>query len=390
MKWLILALVSLHLSEGLERMILKKGKSIQENMKEKGVLEEFLKKPRVDPGLKYHLNEYNNNIVYEPITDNLNTYYFGEITVGTPPQTFRVLMDTGSSYLWVPSVYCKTRACGNHEVFNPSASSTYYGTQQTFTMAYGFGDVSVRLGYDTVRVQNIVIQNQAFGLTLYEPPYPFYYASFDGILGMAYRSLSGGLAPVTQQMVTQGQLSEPIFSFYFSRQPTVQYGGELIFGGVDNQLYVGEISWVPVTYEYYWQIGVEEVTISNKATGWCSKGCQAIVDTGTHQLTIPGQYMESFMQAVGVEPASDGELLVNCNNVQNMPTMTFVINGYQFPLPPSAYVSNYNGRCAVVVGPTYLRSLNQQPLFIFGDVFLKEYYSVFDMANNRVGFALSA
>ncbi|XP_044307200.1 pepsin B-like [Varanus komodoensis] len=388
MKWLILALVFLHLSEGLDRMILKKGKSIKDNMKEKGVLEEFLKNHRVDPALKYQLNDY--TVVYEPITNNLNSYYFGEISIGTPPQNFRVLMDTGSSYLWVPSVYCKTRACGNHEVFDPSLSSTYSATQETFTMYYGFGDVSVRLGYDTVRIQNTVIENQAFGLTEYEPPYPFYYASFDGILGMAYGSLSGGLLPVTQQLVKQGQLSEPIFSFYFSREPTEQYGGELILGGIDNQLFTGEITWTPVTYDVYWQIGIEEFTIGNKATGWCSEGCQAIVDTGTCQLTVPGEYMESFMQAVGVEPASDGELLVDCNNVQNMPTITFVINGAQLPLPPSAYVSNNNGRCTVVVGPTYLHSWVRQPLFILGDVFLKEYYSVFDMANNRVGFAPSA
>lgn len=51
------------------RIILKKGKSIRENMKEKGVLEEFLKKHRVDPALKYHGNEY--NVAYEPITNYL-------------------------------------------------------------------------------------------------------------------------------------------------------------------------------------------------------------------------------------------------------------------------------------------------------------------------------
>nr|XP_016848777.1 PREDICTED: gastricsin-like [Anolis carolinensis] len=129
--------------------------------------------------------------------------------------------------------------------------------------------------------------------------------------------------------------------------------------------------------------------IGNEATGWCSEGCQAIVDTGTCQLTIPRQYFDTFLQAVGAEEYN-GELLVNCNNVQNMPTITFVINGAQFPLPPSAYVANNDGYCTVVVEPTYLASQSGEPLWILGDVFLKEYYSVFDMANNRVGFALSA
>ncbi|XP_060087413.1 pepsin B-like [Heteronotia binoei] len=387
MKWLILALVFLHLSDGLDRIILKKRKSIREEMKEKGVLEEFLKHHHVDPATKYHLNEY--NVAYEPITNYLNSFYFGEISIGTPPQNFLVVMDTGSSNLWVPSVYCNTEACANHNRFNPSQSSTYSNEGQTYTLSYGSGSLTVMLGYDTLQVQNIVVQNQVFGLSEDEPASPFYYANFDGILGMAYPAMAVGGYTAMQQMLRQGQLSEPNFSFYFSRQPTVQYGGELILGGVDTQLFSGQISWAPVTREVYWQIGIEEFAIGSQATGWCSQGCQAIVDTGTCQLTVPGQYIGSFLQAVGAEEYN-GEYVVNCNDVQNMPTITFVINGSQFPLPPSAYVSTNNGYCYVAIEPTYLPSPNGQPLWILGDVFLKEYYSVFDMANNRVGFAPSA
>lgn len=67
------------------------------------------------------------------------------------------------------------------------------------------------------QVQNIVIQNQVFGLSEDEPASPFYYANFDGILGMAYPAMAVGGYTAMQQMLRQGQLSEPIFSFYFSR-----------------------------------------------------------------------------------------------------------------------------------------------------------------------------
>ncbi|XP_025033287.1 pepsin B-like [Python bivittatus] len=110
MKWLILVLIYLHLSEEVERIVLKKGKSLREILKEKGMLEEFMKKYHVDPGLKYRPNEF--HVVYESMTSYMSNFYIGEISIGTPPQDFLVAMDTGSSNLWVPSVYCNTAACG--------------------------------------------------------------------------------------------------------------------------------------------------------------------------------------------------------------------------------------------------------------------------------------
>ncbi|NXQ86843.1 PEPC protein, partial [Nyctibius grandis] len=146
------------------------------------------------------------------------SYYFGEISIGTPPQNFLVLFDTGSGNLWVPSTSCQTAACENHSRFNPSQSSTFSGIDATYTLSYGFGDVSVELGYDTVTIQNIVVSSQEFGLSLNEPTSPFYYLDFDGILGMSYPGVGiSGYNTLMQNMLQQNQLSEPIFSFYYSR-----------------------------------------------------------------------------------------------------------------------------------------------------------------------------
>ncbi|KAM9234749.1 gastricsin isoform 2-T4 [Dugong dugon] len=325
MKWIVVAWLCLHVLAAAEVKIpLKKMKSMRETMKDKGLLEEFLMTHKYDPAQKYHFSDFSDfSVVYEPMA-YIDAAYFGEISIGTPPQNFLVLFDTGSSNLWVPSVYCQSQACTSHPRFNPSESSTFSTNGQTFSVQYGSGSLTGFFGYDTLTV---------------------------------------------------------------SGQQSSQDGGALILGGVDNSLYSGQIYWAPVTQELYWQIGIEEFLIGSQASGWCSQGCQAIVDTGTSLLTVPQQYLSAFLQATGAQEDEYGQFLVNCSNIQDLPTFTFIINDAQFPLPPSSYILENNGYCTVGVMSTYLSSQDGQPLWILGDVFLRSYYSVFDIGNNRVGFA---
>ncbi|KAM9268618.1 LOW QUALITY PROTEIN: pepsin B-like [Morus bassanus] len=380
---LVLALLCLQLGEGMVRIPLRKGRSMREVMREKGVPEAFLKNLKGDPGRRYQLI---NAVAYE-LHNYLDSFYFGEISIGTPPQNFLVLFDTGSSNLWVPSTYCQTPGCTNHARFKSSLSSTFSDISVTYTLSYGFSDMSVEFGYDTI--QNIVITNQEFGLSLDEPSRLFYYLDFDGILGMAYPGVGiSGYDTLMLNMLQQNQLTEPTFSFYYSRNATYSYGREVILGGVDNQLYSRELLWAPVVQKLHWKIGIEEFSIGLSATGWCGQDCHGIVDTGTFLLTIPG-FMSAFLQALGVEESEYG-YVVSCSNVPNMPTLYFAISGAQLSLPPSVYVLNNNSICTVGVESTYVSSASSQPLWILGNIFLRQYYSTFDITNNRVGFALSA
>ncbi|KAK9516799.1 hypothetical protein VZT92_024710 [Zoarces viviparus] len=116
----------------------------------------------------------------------------------------------------------------------------------------------------------------------------------------------------------------------------------------------------PLTSDTYWHIGVDGFQINGQETGWCSQGCQSIVDTGTSMLTAPSQLMGSIMQAIGAQQSQYGQYMVDCSQINNLPTLSFVISGVSFPLPPSAYIIQHylNGYqfCSVGITPTYLPS----------------------------------
>uniref|UniRef100_A0A670ZDG5 cathepsin E n=1 Tax=Pseudonaja textilis TaxID=8673 RepID=A0A670ZDG5_PSETE len=317
--------------------------------------------------------------------------YFGQISIGNPPQNFTVLFDTGSSNLWVPSIYCFSKACVEHSRFHPSQSSTYTEVGTPFSIHYGTGSLRGIIGMDQVTVEGLTIVNQQFAESVTEPGNTFLDSEFDGILGLAYPSLAvDGVTPVFDNMMAQNLVDLPIFSVYMNRNPYSSVGGELIFGGYDEAYFSGNLNWIPVTKQGYWQILLDKYVIQvGGNVAFCAEGCQAIVDTGTSLITGPSEDIKQMQTLIGAQPM-DGEYAVECNYLNVMPLVTFTINGNSYPLTPEAYtvMVNSDGMNLCTSG---FQSLDIEtadgPLWILGDVFIGQYYSVFDRGNNRVGLA---
>jgi hypothetical protein len=57
--------------------------------------------------------------------------------VGTPSRPFNVIMDTGSSDLWLASSNCTVAQCGSVPRVNPANSSTAVNLATAFSIRYG-------------------------------------------------------------------------------------------------------------------------------------------------------------------------------------------------------------------------------------------------------------
>ncbi|NXU14425.1 CATE protein, partial [Pardalotus punctatus] len=276
-----------------------------------------------------------------------------------------------------------------HTRFRPTQSSTYQVVGTPFSIHYGTGSLTGIIGSDQVAVQGLTVSNQQFAESISEPGKAFLDAEFDGILGLAYPSLAvDGVTPVFDNMMAQNLVELPIFSVYMSPNPESPQGGELLFGGFDTSRFTGTLNWVPVTQQGYWQIQLDSIQLGGMAT-FCANGCQAIVDTGTSLIVGPTRDIKELQNLIGAVSV-DGVYAVECSNLAAMPELTFTINGLPYTLSAQAYtLMEYDDGMAFCTsgfqGNDIL--LPTGPLWILGDVFIRQFYSVFDRGNNMVGLA---
>lgn len=334
----------------------------------------------------------NTQLPVERLTNFMDAQYYGIISIGTPPQDFSVLFDTGSSNLWVPSIHCSflDLACWVHHRYNSKKSSSYSQNGTKFSIQYGRGSLSGFISGDVVSVAGLPIPQQQFGEAVKQPGITFAVARFDGVLGMAYPSISvANVTPVFDMAMAAKLLPQNIFSFYISRDPSAAIGGELMLGGSDPKHYSGELHYVNVTRKAYWQIEVDNVEVGSQLT-LCRSGCQAIVDTGTSLMVGPVAEVRALHKAIGALPLIMGEYIINCKKVPTLPIISFNIGGKLFNLTGEDYILKVSqmgtsiclsGFMAMDIPPP------AGPLWILGDVFIGKYYTVFDRAADRVGFA---
>jgi len=307
--------------------------------------------------------------------------------LGTPPQSFKVVLDTGSSNLWIPSTKCTSIACFLHSKYDSQSSETYKSNGTGIEIHYGSGSMEGFVSNDVFSMGDLTVRRMDFAEATKEPGLAFAFGKFDGILGLAYDTIAvSHVVPPFYYLLNEGVLDEPVFAFRMGRSE--EDGGEATFGGIDHSAYKGKLVYAPVRRKAYWEVELNKIGFGDDDLELENTG--AAIDTGTSLIALPTDIAEMLNTQIGAKKSWNGQYTVDCSKVPDLPDLTFYFGGKPYPLKGTDYVLNMQGTCVSAFTGMDINLPGGGSIWIVGDVFLRRYYTVYDLGRNAVGFAEAA
>ncbi|KAG2076957.1 acid protease [Suillus decipiens] len=328
---------------------------------------------------------------HTPVTND-NVYYVAAVGVGSPPTIYNLIVDTGSSNTWVG-------ASADYV-----ATKTSINTGQLVEVAYGSGYFDGTEYLDTVTLgSGLTITKQSIGVASDSEGF---YSGIDGILGIGPVDLTTGtlinlpettVSTVTHNLYKQGTIPHDVVSIFFEPSSSkTEAKGELTFGGIDATKYTSDIAYTFITTtspaSTYWGIN-ESIKYGSKTILSSTAG---IVDTGTTLILIATDALAKYQSATGATlDDATGLLVISSARYKALKNLDFHIDKERYTLTPNAQIwpRSLNSQIGGTSGLIYLvvndigTTSGQGLDFINGYTFLQRFYSVFDTANSRVGFA---
>ncbi|KAK9320232.1 aspartic peptidase domain-containing protein [Lipomyces orientalis] len=359
---------------------------------------------------RFRKRDSNSTVTMTLNNDINNGAYLTNITVGTPGQSLRVQVDTGSSDLWVQSSsnpVCQVSQdfCATTKTFEDNDSSSFMATSADFTITYADGSFA-RGEYvkDTLGFGGIAVDGFQFGLATNS-------TSNLGVFGIGFDTnevASTTYENLPDRLVSEGFIGVKAYSLWLNDIDSST--GNVLFGGLDLGKFTGElvtVEMLPTVATIYSQflLSLTDITYgsgsSNSTILSSSDGDTAInvvLDSGTTYGVLPESIVAGIAEAIGsAQYSSDYSLyLLDCSLQDSTATVNLTFNGaatlavgLNQLVVPIEYNSQGNTLCALGVqaSSSFTSDALQSATYLLGDAFLRSGYIVYDLDNKQISLA---
>ncbi|EYB92364.1 hypothetical protein Y032_0195g1502 [Ancylostoma ceylanicum] len=280
----------------------------------------------------------------QPFLDYTDDFYVGIVDVGTPEQNVTLVLDTGSSNLWVIDDACRSEACNGFpqsgytkHKFNTKMSMTFKKEERSFSLFYGSGSCNGYLATDAVSFAGLKILKQEFGVATTIADV-FGYQPVDGILGLGWPDLAvEKVVPPMQNILSE--LDKPIFTVWLDRKVKPSAGGTgglITYGDFDLKNCAKDVTYVKLSSLTYWQFPIQGFSVGNFSQ---TETEQVISDTGTSWIGAPSSVVDAVAREIGAEFDSYNQLYtVPCSTMKEKPDLVFTIDGVKYNIPSVEYI----------------------------------------------------
>jgi len=328
--------------------------------------------------------------------DRVDIRYVANVSVNG--QNFRVLIDTGSSDLWIV----------------PPQDFQFKDTGIPVDDGFTGGDVSGTIGFASVELGGYTFDSQAFNSAT-EVGLSFVLdAGLDGLIGLSFDG--SVLSPITEKLVESGMdpgLGEPFLFNIFDQTPGQNnfIGISLsrtddLEGSADASFTINEfdptyaaVANAPVNPLFpgdngVWSILVDSISVDgtdiplpiSNVLGAPEGKVVATMDTGTPYAAVNGQILDAIYSqipgAISLQGDADGFVwAIPCNTTT---IVSVQIGGQPFPIHPldlsDVFLDN-STNSPVCKSPWHVGQTDSRQDIVWGDSFMRNVYSIFNFGD---------
>ncbi|KAI0007047.1 aspartic peptidase domain-containing protein [Xylariaceae sp. FL0662B] len=366
--------------------------------------------PRLPPLHKRagtYSQELNNNITVGG--------YYAQVSVGTPPQTVDLVLDTGSSDVWLldsSADLCRSARLQEYyghciSTYDPANSSTYsLVSSNTFDIQYVDGS-GAEGDYikDTFDIGGASIKDLQMGVAKSS-------LINSGLLGIGFAANVVATVPypnIITLFQDQGLIAIQAYSLYLNDLQAET--GTILFGGIDTEKFIGNLETVRIQKDRYGNYTSFTVALSSIVTtagngtvaNYLQSAIPVILDSGTTLTYLPSQIANRILDAFGAvdDTTGSGLVYVDCDYLTSSQNLTFdfQFGGSDGPLirvPIDEIildnVDRYLSIGVEIPGLPFDNACSfgiqsSADYYLLGDTFLRSAYVVYDLTNKEIALA---